>query len=125
MTAGTGETIELQGTSAVNQTLVQKDSGATSYSLSVTGTINANYYKITGTDNSGLNIGTGATVTNLANGVFDDTGGTVGGNSTYITVASGVLDGGAATWAGVTFDDGTADANIIQRDSFRYAISLL
>ena len=112
ITAGTGETIELQGTSAVNQTLVQKNTGVTSYSFSVTGTINANYYKITGTDSSGLNIGTGATVTNLTNGVFDDTGGTVGGNSTYITVASGVLDGGAATWAGVTFDDGTADANI-------------
>lgn len=110
LTVGSGKTIELLGTSSL-PTLVQKVAGATSYGFSVTGTINANQYRITGTDASGLNLGTGATVTNLSNGTFDDSGG-VGASDTYITVVASILDGGAKSWTGMVFDDGATDSNV-------------
>ncbi|MBI4128294.1 MAG: right-handed parallel beta-helix repeat-containing protein [Parcubacteria group bacterium] len=113
-TAGTGETVQLKGTSTANQTLIRKDSGATSYAFTVSGTIDANYYKFTGLDATGLNLASGATITNLNSGTFDDSGG-AGASDTFITVVESVVDAkGTTTFTGMIFDDtnGNAEKNV-------------
>lgn len=111
LSVDSGETIQLIGALG-NETLIQKDAGATNYAFQVAGgTINANYYKFTGINGNGLSI-TSGTVTNLSNGTFDDSGGT-GASDVYMLVAGTVLDAtGPQTWTGMVFDEGTTDSNV-------------
>lgn len=100
-TIGLDEEAQFIGTSG-NPTLIQKDSGATSYSFQLNqGTINANYFEMTGADGNGMNLVSG-TVTNLSNGTFDN----IGAAGYYLTVDNAVMDGvGGQTWTGMVFDD--------------------
>jgi len=94
-------------------TTINKDSGGTAADFNlVGGTLNANYYSVSGLGNSGLNLSSG-TIISLHNGTFDNSGGKVANNSSYITTTNTVLDaGGSQVFTGITFDSGATDPNI-------------
>lgn len=111
-TVGSGDTIQLLGSSSSTPTLIQKDSGATSYDFTVSGgTINANYYTFTGLGSAGLSLSSG-TITDLDNGIFDDHGDSAIGDA-YMTVTNTLLNStGAQTWTGMQFDPDAVDTNL-------------
>ncbi len=109
LNAGLGESLELIGSAGYQSQIIGATGG---FALSIDGTINADYYKITKTDGNGLNITSNATVTALSNGVFDENQGS-GSTDTYIRVAPEVLNDGAVTFLSLTFDEATSsDSNV-------------
>jgi len=121
-TVGSGETLEMKGQSAgVNVTNV--DRGATGgYQITVAsgGTIDANAYYLNHLGGagqaSGLVLASGAVITNLANGAFDNYGTNVGTADSFINVASSIISSGtpSATFAGLSFVNtgGFANCNL-------------
>lgn len=82
-TVDSGETLEITGESAsANPTLITRDTTGT-YSMTIDGTIDAQYYEFDYMDANGLNITSTATVTELSDGSFDNAG---EGSASYITV---------------------------------------
>lgn len=82
-TVDNGDSLEIIGQSAAaNRSLITRDSTGT-YSLTVDGTINAQYYDFDYADTSGLNITSNATVTELSDGSFDNAG---AASASYISV---------------------------------------
>ncbi|KXK07711.1 MAG: hypothetical protein UZ21_OP11001000933 [Microgenomates bacterium OLB22] len=117
-TVGSGETVELKGQSTdTNVTQVTRSAGGYKFIIQSGGEIDASSYAFDYMGGTGQTIGlelqTGATVTNLDNGNFDNFV-TDGTNTTYISVASGIIDGGSLSWDDMTFDDttGFADFNV-------------
>ena len=110
ITVDSADTLELKG-SGGNLTTVTKSSASSGYSFDVDGTVDFQYYSLSGMDGTGLNFQANVSVTSLDFGIFDDTAGT-GGADTYITVDASILGGGKQTFASITFDDGTADSAV-------------
>ena len=105
-----GDTLAILGqTAAANRSLISRQSTG-NYGLTVSGTINAQYYDFDYLDASGLNITSTATVTELSDGSFDNAA--AGASSSYITVA-GITQ--TKTFNTNVFDaaaDGT-DSNVV------------
>lgn len=109
-TVDSGDILAILGqTAAANRTLVSRQSSG-NYGMTVSGTINAQYYDFDYLDASGLNITSTATVTELSDGTFDNAA--AGASSSYITVA-GITQ--TKTFNTNVFDvaaDGT-DSNVV------------
>ena len=85
LTVDNGDSLEILGQNAgANRSLVTR-LAADTYSLTISGTINAQYYDFDYLDASGLNIASTATVTELADGSFDNAG---AASASYITVTN-------------------------------------
>jgi hypothetical protein len=107
---GSGETVQLIGTSSSN-TLISAGGGSYGFQL-IGGTFNANYYTFTGLGQSGLLFSSG-TVSNLSGGTFDNSGGD-GASNPYIGVEGAIINStGAQTWTDMVFDDASADVNVL------------
>jgi len=97
-TAGTGETLEFKGQGS-GSNLTQVSRGATGgYNFSISGTINAQYYSFnylggTGGAN-GLALNSGATVTSIDDGTFDNFSSTGGASDAFITVDTSLISTG-------------------------------
>src|SRR6185295_7551707 len=106
ITVPSGRTLELKGQGVgSNETLVRRDttfSGSEGYSIDVAGAIDAQYYTISylkgPTDGYGLDLQSGATVTNLANGTFNNYK-TVTANDAFVRVHSNLIGTGTPTQA--------------------------
>jgi hypothetical protein len=102
VTVGSGETIEVKGqSSGVNETVITRGgSGTDGYDINIAGTIDAQYYQIGylkgAGDGYGLDLQSTATVTNLADGTYDNYQ-NVGASDSYIRVHSGIIGVGAPT----------------------------
>lgn len=83
LTVDNGETLEIIGQSAVANPSLITYQGAGTYGITISGTINAQYYEFDYLNASGLNIDINATVTELSDGSFDNAG---AATATYITV---------------------------------------
>lgn len=84
MTVDNGDSLEIIGQSAgANRTAITRQSSG-NFSLTVSGTINAQYYDFDYLNDNGLNITSTATVTELSDGTFDNNA--AGATSSYITV---------------------------------------
>jgi hypothetical protein len=84
LTVDNGETLEITGQNAGANRSFVTNQGAGNYGLTIDGTINARYYNFDYLDDSGVNITATATVTELADGNFDNA--KAGAASSYITV---------------------------------------
>ncbi|MBI5037577.1 MAG: hypothetical protein HZC01_02655 [Candidatus Kerfeldbacteria bacterium] len=86
LTVDNGDTLEILGQSAgANRSLVTRESTG-NYGLTVSGTINAQYYDFDYLNASGLNLTSTATVTELSDGSFDNNAS--GASSSYLTLTS-------------------------------------
>jgi len=84
LTVDNGNTLEIIGQNAGANRSFVTNQGAGNYSLTIDGTINAQYYNFDYLDDSGLNITATATVTEIQDCNFDNAG--AGAASSYITV---------------------------------------
>lgn len=105
-----GTTLQLLGQSATaNPSEVTRGGAGLGWHMNVTGTINAQYYVMDylgGTSGAtGLNLVSGATVTNLAHGTFTNFQDTGGATDTFITIAGSLIGSGtpAKTFDGLSF----------------------
>ncbi|MFA6511982.1 MAG: right-handed parallel beta-helix repeat-containing protein [Patescibacteria group bacterium] len=116
-TVASGRTLELKGnTGGANPTLITR--GATGgYQFSVSGAIDADGYSFNylggASQASGLDINSGATVTSLDNGYFDNFGTNVGSADSFIDIDSSLIGSGTPTRSlyKVSFDNTTGYAN--------------
>ncbi|MCH7492150.1 hypothetical protein IID19_00970 [Patescibacteria group bacterium] len=84
LTVDSADTLEIRGQNATsNRSLVTRQSTG-NYGLTMSGTIDAQYYDFDNLDASGLNITSTATITELSDGNFDNNAS--GASSAYITV---------------------------------------
>ncbi|MBI3115097.1 MAG: right-handed parallel beta-helix repeat-containing protein, partial [Candidatus Kerfeldbacteria bacterium] len=116
-TVASGRTIELKGQSA-GTNVSQVTRGATGgYSFIIGGTIDADAYSFNylgGTGQaSGLDINSGATITNLDNGSFDNFGTNVGTADSFIDIDSSLIGSGtpSAIYDAVSFTNTGSNAN--------------
>jgi len=110
LTVDNGDTLEITGQNAgANRSLVTNQ-GAGNYGLTIDGTIDAQYYNFDYLDDSGVNITATATVTELADGNFDNA--KAGAASSYITV-TGINQ--TKEFRSCVFDDNGdgADGNVV------------
>jgi hypothetical protein len=84
-TVDQGNSLLIQGQSAVNNRTEISRLGSGNYNMNVAGIISARYYDFDYLNSSGLNITSTATVSELSDGTFDNIGS--GTNPSYITVA--------------------------------------
>lgn len=110
LTVDSGDALEILGQNiSANRTLITRQSSG-NYGLTIDGTISAQFYDFDYLDASGLNISSTATVTELANGSFDNAGS--GASSSYIIV-TGITS--TDEFANNVFDDNAdgADAAVV------------
>lgn len=121
LTTPTGHALQLKGQDAAHPTLISRASTG-GYHLIVAGTIDAQYYQFSylgGTNGAnGLDLQSGATVTNLANGTFNNYQ-NVGGSDTYLKVDGSLVGTGtpAKTWANNVFTRNSSNPEFSIKES--------